>query len=40
VACPSLNTCVIVGSLISATHSVAFTARTTDGGKTWATSAP
>ncbi len=40
VACTSLRTCVLVGSLVSGRSSVGITAKTSDGGKTWAISAP
>jgi photosystem II stability/assembly factor-like uncharacterized protein len=40
VACPSLSSCVIVGSLVSGPSSVGVAARTTDDGKTWTISAP
>ncbi len=40
VACTSVGTCVLVGSLVAGRSSVGITARTSDGGKTWAISAP
>jgi photosystem II stability/assembly factor-like uncharacterized protein len=40
VACTSVGSCVLVGSLVAGRSSVGITARTSDGGRTWAINAP